>query len=262
VNAPVNETFWVWVITNVHNCRYCQNLKMKTRVKNTNLQTVGNSALKNPDWADYAKYCIKKENGLRKEAFKNLDSFIKTTESWTKEQRKEYIEFIFLFIDTIQDNNRDIIPQLLSDKLIKPILEEWCLTETTDSRPFRWYGMQSGNEDYLLKALEINPSDKFARVTLINKSIEVIISDLHHLPEFYIGEPVYDLALSKKVIELIKGLTSVELRDSLTSKLEECLELINNYNDWLDSKEPNFADWGIEHIRRTGNKIKTFYYVK
>lgn len=31
--------------------------------------TVGNSALKNPDWVEYANYCFDREKGLRKEAF-------------------------------------------------------------------------------------------------------------------------------------------------------------------------------------------------
>ena len=236
--------------------------KMKTRLQNTNLLTVGNSALKNPDWTDYAKYCIEREKGYRKEAFKHLDLFIKATESWTAEQHKEFIEFIFSLTETISNNNCDFIPQMLSEKLIKPVLENWCEIETTDSRPFRWYGTQFDNEDYLLKALKINPADEFARLTLINLSIGVINSDLHHLPEFYIGEPAYDLVLCERVRKQIEKLTSLELRDRLTIELEEYLELINNYVDWLDSGELSFENWGTKYNRRTGNKTKTYYYDK
>jgi len=235
---------------------------MKTTLQNTNLLTVGNTALKNPDWTDYAKYCIEREKGYRKEAFKYLDLFINATESWTKEQQQEYIEFIFYFTETIPNNHCDFIPQTLSERLIKPILKNWCEIETKDSRPFRWYGTQFENEDYLLKALKINSTDEFARLTLINRSIEIINSDLHHLPEFYIGEPDYDLVLSEKVRKQIEKLTSLELRDRLTIELEEYLELINNYVDWLDSGELSFENWGTKYNRRTGNKTKTYYYDK
>ena len=38
----------------------------------------GNSALKNADWTEYANYCFDREKGLRKEAFRQLDKFLKS----------------------------------------------------------------------------------------------------------------------------------------------------------------------------------------
>ena len=48
---------------------------MIAKDQNIALLTVGNSALKNADWTDYANYCFDREKGLRKEAFKHLDKF-------------------------------------------------------------------------------------------------------------------------------------------------------------------------------------------
>ena len=50
---------------------------MITKEQNTALLAVGNAALANEDWADYADYCFSREKGLRKQAFTYLNKFLK-----------------------------------------------------------------------------------------------------------------------------------------------------------------------------------------
>ncbi len=228
--------------------------------QNIALLTVGNSALKNADWTDYAKYCLDREKGLRKEAFKRLEKFLKSTENWSTEKKIEFLKFLFPFFETVEDADYGPFPQPLSDKLVKPTLIEWCETEKSDGNPFRWYGKYYQSEEHLFKALEINPADNLARQTLLNWWTYNIFNSVHHLPDYYIGEPLEDIKLGEKIKKQIQQLTKIKLQEDWTKELEEDLELVRNYIDWKNSEHPDFKKWGQENNKRTGNGLITVYY--
>ena len=231
--------------------------------QNTALLTVGNSALKNSDWTDYANYCYDREKGLRKEAFKNLDNFLKSTLNWTFKNKIEFVKFLFPFFETVVDADYGPFPHPLSDKLIKPTLIKWCETEMNDGNPFRWYGKYYRSEEHLFRALEINPADNLARETILSWWTYNINYSVHHLPEGYIGEPFDDIKLGEKIKDQIQQLTTPELRQHWTKELEEDLELVRNYIDWKTSAHPDFEKWGQEKKRQTGYGItRTYYYEK
>jgi hypothetical protein len=236
---------------------------MIAKEQNIALLTVGNSALKNSDWTDYANYCFAREKGLRKDAFRHLDIFLNKTESWTTESKIEFVKFLFQFFDTVEEADYGPFPHPLSDKLVKPILIKWCATEKTDGNPFRWYGKYYNSEDHLFKALEINPSDDIARQILLGKWTYNIYFSVHHLPEGYIGEPHEDILLGEKIKEHIAKLTTQELRQKWTKEAEEDLELVCNYIEWKTSGQEDFEKWGQANKKRTGYGIqRTYYYEK
>jgi hypothetical protein len=236
---------------------------MIAKDQNIALLTVGNSALKNSEWTNYANYCFDREKGLRKEAFRHLDIFLKSTENWTIEKKIEFVKFLFPFFETVEDADYGPFPQPLSDKLVKPTLIEWCQTEKVDGNPFRWYGTYYRSEEHLFKALEINRADDLARETIINWWSYNIYYSVHHLPESYIGEPFDDIKLGEKIKEQILKLTKLELKEYWTTELEEDLELVRNYIDWKTSGHPNFEKWGQENKRLTGYGLtRTYYYEK
>lgn len=236
---------------------------MITKDQNVALLTVGNAARENPDWTGYANYCFDREKGLRKEAFKHLDQFLKSTENWTEEAKIKFVEFLFQLIETVEEADYGPFPQPLSDKLVKPTLTAWCNNEKTDNRPFRWYGKSYRSEEHLLKALEIDPTDDLARQTLLGRWTYNIYFSVHHLPEGYIGDSNEDLQLGEKIKEQISKLTTEELRKTWTNDLEEDLELVRNYIEWKKSGQPNFEKWGQENKKRTGYGMqRTYYYEK
>ena len=141
---------------------------MIAKGQNKALLTVGNEALKNADWADYAKYCFDREKGLRKEAFKHLDKFLKSTEAWNLEKKIDFVKFLFPFFENLEEADYGPFPQPLSDKLVKPTLTTWCDKEQIDNNPFRWFGKYYRSEEHLFKALEINPTDDLARQTILS----------------------------------------------------------------------------------------------
>ena len=221
------------------------------------------SALKNPLWTDFAKYCIDREKGLRNGAFKNLDNFLKLTQSWTLDTKIDFLKFLLPYFENVRDADYAAFPQPLSEKLIKPTLTAWCDLETNDNNPFRWFGTYYKSEVHLFKALEIEPKDDKARQTLINRWSYNIYYSVHHLPDGYIGEPNIDIELGEKIKRQIDLLTDIKLQTYLTNELEEDLELVRNYIDWKNSEGSDFITWGQENNKKVGYGLtKVYYYDK
>ena len=229
--------------------------------QNKALLTVGNSAMKNADWTYYANYCFDREKGLRKEAFRHLDKFLKSTENWTTEKKIAFVKFLFPFFETVSHADYGPFPQPLSEKLVKPTLIKWCANEMHDGSPFRWYGKYYRSEVHLFKALEINPLDDLARQTILTWWTDRIYFSVHHLPDFFIGDPFEYLKLGEKIKAQIRQLTNPELSNYWTKALEAYLELVENYIEWKSSGHSNFEMWGQENNKQTGyGQARSYYF--
>ncbi len=233
---------------------------MITNDQNKALLIVGNAAAKKSEWILYANYCFDREKGLRKEAFKQLDSFLVTTIDWTMKQKIEFLNFLFPIIESVFEAGYGPFPQPLNDRLIKPSLIDWCEIEKNDGNPFRWYGKYYRSEEHLFKALEIDPSDDLSRQTIINWWSHRIYFSVHHLPDGYIGEPFEDIKLGDKIKEQIQLLTSPELRETWTKELDEDLKLVKNYIEWRTTGTNDFEKWGQQNKKQTRYGITRVYY--
>ena len=235
---------------------------MISKDQNIALITVAKAAKNYPELKDYSEYCFDREKGLRKQAFRKLDSFLNSAKDWTFNQKVEFTKFLFPFFETIEDADYGPFPQPLKDKLIKKTLEDWCQNEVSDSRPFRWYGKYYRSEKHILRAIEINPKDDIARETLINWWIFSIYYSVHHLPEVYIGNPFDNIKLANKIREHILKLSDKTKKEHWTNELEEDVELIKNYIDWERSSHPNLVEWGKENNRKVDYYLSRAYYSK
>lgn len=235
---------------------------MITKEQNTALLAVGNAALANEDWADYADYCFSREKGLRKQAFTYLNKFLKSAETWTPDKKIQFLKFLFPLFERVREADYGAFPQPLRDKLVKPALMVWCNTEQTDNRPFRWFGKYYLSQAHLFRALELNPADDLARQTLLWWWTDDIAHSVHHLPQYYIGEPSDKIRLGDEVKAHIRQLATPELRRCWARMLEEDLELVRNYMDWQASAHPDFEKWGQESKKRTGHGLAAYFYEK
>jgi len=228
--------------------------------QNIALLTIGNEAIKKSEWVDFGNYCFEREKGLRKEAFRYLDSFLTSTQHWSDDNKIEFAKFLFPFFETLPQADYATFPKPLSEKLLEPTLLNWCEMEKEDYSPFRWYGKYYRSEDHLLKALEICPTDDIARQVLIEWWTYHIYYSVHHLPEGYIGDPKDDIKLGEKIKLQISQLTTNELREYWFKELEEDLILVENYIDWQVSGNPSFEKWGEENKKQTGYGLTRVYY--
>jgi hypothetical protein len=229
--------------------------------QNKALLTVSHAAAQHPAWADYAAYCLTREQGLRKDAFRHLTTFLAKAESWNLDQQIEFISFLFPFFETVEAADYGPFPQPLSERLVKPTLLAWCAREPQDVRPFRWYGRYYRERAYLLRALELDPSDDEARETLLGWWSYSLYYAVHHMPDGYIGNPADELALGDLVRGHIQQLTLPGKQAYWTDELESDLELVRNYIAWKESGHPNLVQWGAEQGKRVAyNGGATYYY--
>lgn len=235
---------------------------MKAKDQNIALLNVAEGANKNPRWKDYAQYCYYREKGLRKEAFQFLNKFLKASEAWILKDRIEFVKFLISNFETVKEADFGLFPQPLSEKLVKPTLEEWTENEENDSAPFRWYGKYYRSGKHLNKALEINPYDDQTRVVWLNWLTYNIYSAVHHLPDGYIGDPIEDLETAKTIQEHIDKLSDDEHRKYWQKELDEDLELVKNYIEWKNSDDPDLSQWGLENNKKVGYGLSRSYYYK
>ena len=233
--------------------------------QNTALLTVGKAATENKAWIKFAQYCFDREKGLRKQALGHLNEFLKSAESWTEEEKIKFVTFLLPFfeVDSYALFPQHLnVPQPLSEKLIKPTLEKWCLKEMTDSKPFRWYGRYYHNNGYINRALEINSHDDKARQVLLSWGINGLWYSVHHLPEGYIGNEKEDLVFIDELQNHISKLSDVELQRNWTNIVEQYAELVRNYAEWKESGHLDLEKWGEENHKRVSSGVGTYYYEK
>lgn len=235
---------------------------MITEEQDNNLLYLADASRHNYQWREFSEYCSYRIKGLRKEAFEHLSVFLAEAKGWRFEHRVQFVSFLFHLFEKVGDINAGTLPQPLDEELVKPTLLEWCEKETEDSRPFRWYGRFYGEESYLFKALELKPKDDLAREAIIARWINRLYFSVHHLPEYYIGEPEDGLALSAKIVEHI-GLLADEIeRNCWMLGLKLYTELIESYISWKASGHPDFEKWGAENGKKTGLGTTTYYYTE
>ncbi len=233
---------------------------MIAKEQNKALLTIAKATNKNPKYKEYSAYCTNREKGLRKLAFKNLDNFIKSTQNWTIHEKIDFVKVACLLFESVVEADYGGFPQPLSEKVIKPTLEKWCEFEKIDNNPFRWYGTYYRSEEHLFRALEIDPNDDVARSKILDWWTYDIYYSIHHLPHGYIGNPQEDLLLIEKIKEQISLLVDEKRKKYYTKELNQDLEIIQNYIEWIKSKHLDFEKWGKENEKRVGYNLTRVYY--
>jgi len=228
--------------------------------QNESLLILSKLSDKNPKLDEYSKYCLLREQGLRKKAFDHLERFIKDIITWSLEERIEFVKLLFPYFEDVKDADYGGFPQPLNIKVVKPTLEEWCSLEKTNGNPFRWYGKYYRSEEHLNKALKLNPNDDLARITLILWWSDKIYYSLHHLPYSYIGNYEKDIELMGEIKKQVYLLNNKEMKESATRNMKINMEILTNYQNWIKTGDSDFTKWGKKNHKITGYGIKSYYY--
>jgi hypothetical protein len=103
-------------------------------------------------------------------------------------------------------------------------------------------------QDFLSRAINIDPGDQIALVRLVECKIGVLDFQAHHLPEQYLGNPEVDLRLADESEGLCLGVHDDSERERLLTEVGAARQLIL---DWMESRRAgnDFRAWCRENNR-------------
>lgn len=175
-------------------------------------------------WHEYAQFCELLGKGLRKDALAHLVAFVKQAVNWPFSEKKEFISWLYHFIQERSDTFL-LIPHPLYEEFINPTLAEWTEREPENGEPHRWLG----TAEHLKEAIRLNPADEIARGRLAETVINWVEYSTHELPYGYIGNANEDLQILSEVEAVINEISDDDKRSRYHRRVTELRESIDDY---------------------------------
>lgn len=177
-----------------------------------------------PAWVDYATFCEKHEQGLRRDALLLVNRFIDRLEEEPFEGRKRFTSWL---LNAAEDKpgRAVLIPYPLQRRIIEPTLLEWTLVEPACPEPHRWLG---GYDD-LNRAIELDPKDQIAIRRLLRIILGAVDYNVHELPAGYLGDPIKDIDALDRAEGLIGSLAKSDERQLFLADSAELRSAILSY---------------------------------
>lgn len=207
--------------------------------------------------------------GAAAEALRCLDDFLRAAERWTFEERREFAAWLSSVLETCGWRSHDLIPHPLIARLLRPTLLEWAERDTGAVLPHRWLGMffsfhphaETGlsSQEHLRRAVELDPEEQPARIRLIHYDLGYLEYAVHHLPDYYIGDPGEDLAFTTDVARLIDGVADSRTQSELRAELAAAWQLIEDWIAFCDEGGADFDEWCRARRRAYGWQRHYFY---
>ncbi|ANC08278.1 MULTISPECIES: hypothetical protein [Bacillus cereus group] len=202
----------------------------------TALQTIIIHMNTTEHWHDFICYCQHREAGLRKLAYKHLETFITNAKKWESKDQEEFAISLFTILDA--SNEKDEVLTFSLNSFLIDILYRWTENTPFDSRPFRWIGiyMDSSNkeddlEKSLRKAIELGgDTEQEAMIYLVSNYINTLDFGTHELPSGYCGDLGECIEKLPYMLQLINRIQNKNIKEQNIGQIQEQLHLIL---DWL-----------------------------
>ncbi|WEZ17985.1 hypothetical protein [Bacillus safensis] len=215
------------------------------------------------DYPLFRQYCVRKEQGLRKDALNVLQAFIEEMKENDFEVQREFAAWLFEWIERFEDGHQLLVYPLVNG-VIQPVFQTWENVDPMDVRPYRWQGLfvhQGEGLPHLLKALELGGS-KEQRV--IVQICEVYLSALWH-SFHHIHEDLY-LSTYEKDQERIQGIERVMMliqdQRTRTNVQKQAVYYDQLLTDWMTFQQTEtrgFMKWCAER-KKPYEWVESFYY--
>jgi hypothetical protein len=219
----------------------------------------------NENWHDFISYCQQLEAGLRKLAFKHLDTFITNAKKWESKDQEEFAITLFNILDTSYEKSEVLTFHL--NRFLIDILNRWIEKDPYDSRPFRWMGLymysaitDNDLETLFRKAIEIGgDTEQKAMIRLVSYYINCLEFGTHEFASGYCGDLSECIEKLPFMVQLIDKIQDENIKGQKIGQMQEQLKLVL---DWLKHTQ-NPADairlWEKEQIKELENII--LYYL-
>ncbi|NER59586.1 hypothetical protein G3435_05450 [Pseudomonas sp. MAFF212428] len=207
------------------------------------LRHIGQTYATRAGFAGFSQYCLLREKGLKKPAFKALDEFLAATRSLEVTQQRaitcEIADLAFSHGDT---------HQLLSYALtsfLRQVLRAWCDEGPALAEPYRWLGKLTGESAWLQAALAHDPQDQVALHQLANDELMQVDHMAHHLEEsVFLGDEAVAAIKLDRAAALAVRIESEQARNYLNQEVRELRELLAAWNAYrVGERTIEFVDW-------------------
>lgn len=209
----------------------------------------------------FGKYCLQKEQGLKKPALASIMEFILSSKNKSVEEQRTIAEEL----SSLGFWNGQI-HQLLAHPLVeyvRGVLEHWSRDEPNNPVPHKWLGYISGDISFYERTLQLDPNDEVC----INRIAQTHLNDVdyqtHHLSESLFLGDINDAKNSLHIAQyLIERLTTKTIKFEMQSELEYYIRLLECWEEYSNSgvKEP-FPSW-CASIGEKFNFLSIVYYDK
>ncbi|WBL30339.1 hypothetical protein [Bacillus safensis] len=215
------------------------------------------------DYPLFRQYCVRKEQGLRKDALNVLQAFIEEMTENDFEVQREFAAWLFEWIERFEDGHQLLVYPLVNG-VIQPVFQTWENVDPLDVRPYRWQGLfvhQGEGLPHLLKALELGGSkEQRVIVQICETYLSALWYSFHHIHE--------DLYLStyEKDQERIQGIERVMMliqdQRTRTNVQKQAVYYDQLLTDWMTFQQTEtrgFMKWCAER-KKPYEWVESFYY--
>ena len=224
------------------------------------LLAVSDSISTEPLWRAFAEYCTLREKGLRKQALASIERLISESADWSTSERRRFVNWIYETHLRFPDVHQLIVTPL-NQRLLIPTLETWIADDPANSTPRRWLAFATGDHTHFVDALSRDPQDDMSRYRVVYRHLADVDYQCHHLPEYFIDDPIDASKLLADARDLCAGFCDPRIVPSLE---DDFATLNGKVNDWIAFQKTggdSFAEWCDENDRNY-EWVMTFYYDK
>ncbi|WP_296267560.1 hypothetical protein [Pseudomonas sp. UBA6562] len=223
------------------------------------LLAVADSLQAHPELKALASYCRYREQGLRRQAFAELERFLAASRSFDNAiARGAAIEILEANMRT--SGAHQFLTQPLVARFLRPTLQDWMEDDAEASLPVRWLGMLDRDAELLTRALSACPEDLPVRKILIDFALGWVDHATHHLDEsVFLGSPEEAILALERAKGLIAEAADPEALDHLRDEVRYFEHLVADWKAFLQAPTGSFPEWCSERGRDYAMPVK-FYY--
>lgn len=215
------------------------------------------------DYPLFRQYCVRKEQGLRKDALKVLQSFVEEMNKNEFAARRSFVAWLFDYIERFEDGHHLLVYPLVHG-VIHPVLREWENIDPMDVRPYRWQGLfvhQGEGLPYLLKALEMGGSkEQRVIVQICETYLSALWYSFHHIHEdLYLSTYEKDHERIQGIQDVMKLIVDKKVQTNVEKLAVYYNQLLSDWKEFQQTETRGFVKWCADR-KKPYEWVQTFYY--
>lgn len=206
----------------------------------------------------FGKYCLQKEQGLRRLAASSIKEFVADAKKRPLEGQRAIARDLSSLVFWHGEAHQLLAHPLV--EFLKEVLGRWTADEPNNPTPYKWLGYVTGDISAYERAFVLDPKDEICISQIAHAHLGDIDYQTHHLSESLFLGDIRDAKSSLEQAErLIAALSSQDLRLEMQNELEyyndllTCWEEYSNletdtsFPHWCASKGKIFNFWSAVH---------------